>query len=78
MEEIKIEDVMKLIKILSELDERTLITKIRIHFEELMDEDYVPPKVILKKEKYSEDEGSASSEEDFDVLQDCDGFLSIG
>ena len=51
MEEIKIEDVMKMIKILSELDERTLITKIRIHFEELMDEDYVPPKVILKKEK---------------------------
>ena len=43
-----------------------------------MDEDYVPPKVIFKKEKYSEDEGSASSEEDFDVLQDCDGFLSIG
>ena len=49
MEEIKTEDVMKIIKILREHEERDLITKIRIHFEELLDEDYVPPKKIFKK-----------------------------
>ena len=47
MEEIKLLDVMKILQILKDNDERDLITKIRIRFEEILDEDYVPPKKIF-------------------------------
>lgn len=77
MEEIKTEDVMQIIKILRENEERDLITKIRIHFEELLDEDYVPPKKIFKKEEYSDSEGSAVSEEVYCWETDEHGLLSL-
>ena len=77
MEEIKTEDVMKIIKILRENEERDLITKIRIHFEELLDEDYVPPKKIFKKEEYSDSEGSAEEEEVYCWETDEHGLLSL-
>jgi len=77
MEELKVSDVNKIIKILSELDERDLITKLRIHFEEILDEDYVPQKKIFRREYYSDSEGSAESEEEYYTVQDEHGFLSL-
>ena len=69
------EDVEEIIKILRKKNKKDLITKIRIHFEELLDEDYKPPKKI-RRERYSDDEGSAD-EEDYDVCVCSDGFWSI-
>lgn len=77
MEEIKLLDVMKILQILKDNDERDLITKIRIHFEEILDEDYVPPKKIFKKEEYSDSEGSAVSEEVYCWETDEHGLLSL-
>jgi hypothetical protein len=42
----------------------------------LRDTEYKPPKRV-KKEYYSEDEGSATSESDYDVDIDEDGFYSL-
>ena len=70
-------DVNKIIKILREFDERDLITKLRIHFEEILDEDYVPPKKIIKKEYYSDSEGSAEEEDITYITEDEQGFLSL-
>jgi hypothetical protein len=77
MEEIKAVDVNKIIKILQEFDERDLITKLRIHFEELLDENYVPPKRVFRREIYSDSEGSAESEEEYYTIEDEQGFLSL-
>ena len=77
MEELKAVDVNKIIKILSELDERDLITKLRIHFEEMLDENYKPPRRVFRKEYYSDSEGSAESEEEYYVETDENGFLSL-
>tara|TARA_R100000773_G_scaffold18314_2_gene16574 strand:+ start:3327 stop:3545 length:219 start_codon:yes stop_codon:yes gene_type:complete len=41
-----------------------------------VDEDYKPPKYV-RKDKYSESEGSASSESDYEVEEDEDGFCSL-
>ena len=41
-----------------------------------VDEDYKPPKYV-RKDKYSESEGSASSESDYEVEKDEDGFCSL-
>lgn len=41
-----------------------------------IDEDYNPPKRV-KKEFYSEDEGSAESEEEYEVHVDSNGFQSL-
>jgi hypothetical protein len=42
----------------------------------LKDTDYKPPKRV-KKEYYSDDEGSATSESDYEVEIDEDGFHSL-
>ena len=42
----------------------------------LRDTEYKPPKRV-KKEYYSEDEGSATSESEYDVEIDEDGFYSL-
>lgn len=76
MEEITAKDVNKIINILRENDERDLITKLRIHFEEILDEDYVPPKKIFRKEYYSDSEGSAEEEYTY-ATEDEEGFLSL-
>lgn len=70
-------DVNKIIKILREFNEKDLITKLRIHFEEILDEDYVPPKKIIKKEYYSDSEGSAEEEDFTYTTEDEQGFLSL-
>jgi len=77
MEKMDATDVNKIIKILREFDERDLITKLRIHFEEILDEDYVPPKKIIKKEYYSDSEGSAEEEDITYITEDEQGFLSL-
>ncbi len=40
------------------------------------DEDYKPPNFV-KKERLSDSEGSATSESDYDVEEDDDGFKSL-
>ena len=59
MERICKEDVQKLLRIIS--DDRDLCTKIRIHFEEILDDDYRPP-TRERRDPYSEDSGSADEE----------------
>jgi len=76
MEEITAKDVNKIINILQENEERDLITKLRIHFEEILDEEYVPPKKIFRKEYYSDSEGSAEEEYTY-ATEDEEGFLSL-
>jgi len=41
-----------------------------------IDEDYIPPK-FMKREKLSDDEGSATSEGSYTIEEDEDGFLSL-
>ena len=76
MEEITLKDINKVLKILQELDETDLITKLRIHFEEILDEDYIPRKKIFRKEYYSDSEGSAEEEYTY-ATEDEEGFLSL-
>tara|TARA_R110000796_G_scaffold226329_1_gene342821 strand:- start:380 stop:604 length:225 start_codon:yes stop_codon:yes gene_type:complete len=60
MERICKEDVEKLLKII--VADTDLCTKIRIHFEDVLDDDYQPP-ICQRRESYSEDSGSAEEEE---------------
>ena len=76
MEEVTAKDINKVIKILQSLEESDLITKIRIHFEEILDEDYVPKKKVFRKEYYSDSEGSAEEEYTY-ATEDEEGFLSL-
>ena len=69
-------DLSRIIDILMEKEESDLITKLRIHFEELFDDEYRPPRRI-KKESYSDSEGSAEEEEEYYTIEDDDGFLSL-
>ena len=76
MEEVTAKDINKVLKILQQLEESDLITKLRIHFEEILDEDYVPTKKVFRKEYYSDSEGSAEEEYTY-VTEDEEGFLSL-
>lgn len=51
-----------------------LIQELKEHIK--IDEDYKPPSFI-KSDKYDFSEGSASSEEDYEVQVDSDGFQSL-
>jgi len=77
MEKMEATDVNNIIKILREFDEKDLITKLRIHFEEILDEDYVPQKKRIRKEYYSDSEGSAEEEDLTYTTEDEQGFLSL-
>ena len=77
MEEVTPKDINKVIKILQQLEESDLITKLRIHFEEILDEDYVPIKKVFRKEYYSDSEGSAEEEDLTYTTEDEEGFLSL-
>ena len=59
MERICKDDVEKLLRIIR--DDRDLCTKIRIHFEDILDDDYRPP-IIVRRDPYSDDSGSADDE----------------
>ena len=76
MEEMRKSDVIEILKILKQHNEKDLATKIRIHFEEILDEDYVPPKTI-RREPYSDSEGSSEEEEFTYTTEDEFGFLSL-
>jgi hypothetical protein len=76
MEEMTPQDLSRIIDILIEKEETDLITKLRIHFEELFDDDYRPSRRI-KKERYSDSEGSAEEEEEYYTTEDEHGFLSL-
>lgn len=76
MEDMKKSDVKEILKILKQHDKKDLATKIRIHFEEILDEDYIPPKRI-RREPYSDSEGSAEEEEFTYTTEDEHGFLSL-
>lgn len=76
MEVMTSHDLGRILDILMEKEETDLITKLRIHFEELFDENYKPPRRV-KKERYSESEGSAEEEEEYYTIEDEHGFLSL-
>ena len=76
MENIYASDVKEIIKILKVHKKKDLVTKVQIHFEDLLDEEYVPPKRINKC-KYSESEGSAEEEHVGYTTEDEEGFLSL-
>tara|TARA_R110001592_G_scaffold3114_5_gene17431 strand:- start:685 stop:912 length:228 start_codon:yes stop_codon:yes gene_type:complete len=64
-------------KILDKLhDESMLKSKLRILFEEVLDDDYIPP-VRVKKDSYSDSEGSAEEEDFTYTTEDEEGFLSL-
>ena len=76
MDEIYLKDVKEIIKILKIHKKKDLITKLQIHFEDLLDEEYIPPKII-RKTKYSDSEGSAEEEHYTYTTEDENGFLSL-
>ena len=76
MENIYVGDVKEIIKILRIHKKSDLVTKIQIHFEDLLDEEYIPPKRLTKC-KYSDSEGSAEEEEIGYTTEDEQGFLSL-
>ena len=74
MDKITKDDVEEILKRI--VDDKKLSFKIRLYFDEILDEDYVPPKRI-KKERYSESEGSAEEEDYTYATEDEEGFLSL-
>jgi len=75
MEKMNAKDVNDILKILRQHKKTDLITKIRIHFEDILDEDYLPP-TRFRRDKYSESEGSADEESVY-CTEDEEGFLSL-
>jgi len=59
----------ELISILEDLDREDIIS-------ELQDIEYKPPKIV-KKDYYSDNEGSAEEESDYEVEIDEEGFHSL-
>ena len=76
MENMYAEDVNEIIKILKIHKKRDLVTKMQIHFEDLLDDEWTPPKRIHKC-KYSDSEGSAEEEDIGYTTEDEQGFLSL-
>jgi len=76
MENMYAKDVKEIIKVLKIHKKSDLVTKMQIHFEDLLDEEYVPPKRIPKC-KYSDSEGSAEEENLGYTTEDEHGFLSL-
>ena len=74
MENITKEDVTKILTLIK--SDGLLLSKVRILFEHIIDQDYVPPR-RLKKERYSDSEGSAEEEEVYCWETDENGLLSL-
>tara|TARA_S200002703_G_C3750426_1_gene230872 strand:+ start:719 stop:937 length:219 start_codon:yes stop_codon:yes gene_type:complete len=64
----------EIISILAKNGRPDLIAECHDHIK--IDEDYEPPS-YMKKDKYSDDEGSAEEESDYSVEEDEDGFQSL-
>ena len=67
-------DIEKLLELTS--DDKDLSTKLRICFEDILDEDFVPPRMV-KKEPLSEDEGSCCSEDEYEIAYTDDGHCYL-
>ena len=76
MENIYAKDVKEIIKVLKIHKKSDLVTKMQIHFEDLLDDEYEPPKRIHKC-KYSDSEGSAEEEEQYCWETDEHGLMSL-
>ena len=76
MEHISLKDVNEILDILKKHRKTDLITKIRIVFEDVLDEDYEPPRVV-RRNRYSESEGSAEEEEEYCFQTDEHGLMSL-
>jgi hypothetical protein len=74
MEAICKSDVEKLLQVVR--DDKDLCTKLRIHFEDILDEDYRPP-LRVKKDPLSEDEGSVGSEDEYEVGWTSEGHCYL-
>ena len=64
----------EIVSILAMVGRPDLIEELKEHVK--IDEDYKPPNFV-KKERLSDSEGSATSESDYDVEVDEDGFQSL-
>ena len=76
MEQMSLKDVNEILKILKQHNKKDLITKIRIIFEDILDEDYQPPRVV-RRNRYSDSEGSAEEEEEYCFQTDEHGLMSL-
>ena len=74
MESLDRSDVEKLLELVR--GDKDLTTKLRIHFEDILDEDWRPP-LRVKKEILSEDEGSCCSEDEYEVGYTSDGHCYL-
>ena len=73
MDRLTKEDVKNILK---KIKDKELSLKLRIHFDEILDETYAPPR-LTREDRYSESEGSAEEEEGYDVYVDSHGFQSL-
>jgi len=76
MENMYAKDVKEIIKVLKIHKKSDLVTKMQIHFEDLLDDEWTPPKRITKC-RYSDSEGSAEEEHLGYTTEDEHGFLSL-
>ena len=76
MEQMSLKDVNDILSILKKHNKKDLITKIRIIFEDILDEDYEPPRVT-RRNRYSDSEGSAEEEEEYCFQTDDHGLMSL-
>tara|TARA_R110002153_G_scaffold157939_1_gene309985 strand:- start:365 stop:601 length:237 start_codon:yes stop_codon:yes gene_type:complete len=70
-------DVIQILKILKERNKKDLITKMRIVFEDILDDDWSPPTKKMRREEYSDSEGSAEEEEEYIWEMDEYGLMSL-
>jgi len=64
----------EIVSILAKNGRPDLIAECKEHIK--IDNDYEPPS-YMKKDKYSDNEGSAEEESDYEVQEDEDGFQSL-
>jgi hypothetical protein len=71
MDKISFEEIISILAMHGRPD---LIVEVKEHIK--IDEDYVPPKRV-RRDSLSDSEGSAVSEEEYEVEEDEDGFKSL-
>ena len=72
MDQVTHEEIISVLAMFSRPD---LIQEFKEHVK--VDEDYEPPTFKMKREKYEINEGSATSESDYEIDIDEDGFQSL-
>lgn len=71
MDQVTYEEITSVLAMFGRPD---LIAEFKEHVK--VDKDYEPPKFV-RKDKYSDSEGSAVSEEEYEVEEDENGFQSL-